>query len=175
MEAGLRAIFVRILIFAALESPALTRLCASLDFDRELAFLRFPSGAIDHMHRLAPSCGMGEANKARRPSLAESPLLDVSLVRILLGFTLSNVHVRWAVALAINWQRWKQSRAQPHPLGWPTHPSWGSWALGSKKNIALTWNTRWKKCALQVIRSSGERGVGGQRHRRAHRVLGRCR
>ncbi|MCS6858537.1 MAG: hypothetical protein NZM37_12545 [Sandaracinaceae bacterium] len=49
MEAGLRAIFVRIPIFTALESPTLTRLCARLDFDRELAFLRFPSGAIEHI------------------------------------------------------------------------------------------------------------------------------
>ncbi|GAB4207087.1 MAG: ABC transporter substrate-binding protein [Sandaracinaceae bacterium] len=129
-EPALRATFVRNDDFFVDGQPYLDRIVLDLDLDRGAAFLRLQAGELDHMHRFTPSDNLWvHRQPAWAPYLSDHPNLDVWGVGMNCELApFDDVHVRRAVAFAIDGPAWRRARAnrlllvgQPLPESMPGH------------------------------------------------------
>ena len=129
-EPGLRATFVRHEQFFLEGQPYLDRIVIELNLNRGPAFLRFQAGDLDHMHRFAPTDNLWiHRQEAWQPTLHDSPNLDMWGVGMNTEIApFDELHVRRAVAFAINRAAWRRARAnrlivlgQPIPANMPGH------------------------------------------------------
>ena len=127
-EPALRATFVRHDDFFLEGQPYLDRIVLELDLSRGPAFLRLQAGEMDHMHRFTPSDNLFvHRAPAWQPYREDSANLDIWGVGMnceLEPFT--DVHVRRAVAFAIDGEHWRRARGnrlrlvgQPLPANMP--------------------------------------------------------
>lgn len=129
-EPALRASFVRNDAFFRPGEPYLDRIVLDLDLARGPAFLRFRAGELDHMHRFTPSDNRFLHRAAAwRDFVTDTPNLDVWGVGMNCELPpFDDVHVRRAVAFAIDGATWRRARGnrlvlvgQPIPPGMPGH------------------------------------------------------
>ncbi len=129
-EPALRASFVRFGGFYREGEPHLDRIVIELDLSRAPAFLRFEAGELDHVHRFTPADNhfLHDA-PAWRPYVTDSPNLDIWGVGMNCELApFDDVHVRRAVAFAIDGPSWRRARGnrmllvgQPLPSNMPGH------------------------------------------------------
>lgn len=129
-EPGLRATFVRNEDFFIAGQPYLDRIVIELNLNRGPAFLRLQAGDLDHMHRFAPTDNLWlHRQEAWQPTLVDTPNLDMWGVGMNTEIApFDELHVRRAVAFAINRAAWRRARAnrllvlgQPIPANMPGH------------------------------------------------------
>ncbi|MBX7193548.1 MAG: ABC transporter permease subunit [Sandaracinaceae bacterium] len=127
-EPALRATFVRHDGFFLEGQPYLDRIVIELDLSRAPAFLRLQAGELDHMHRFTPSDNYFlHRSPAWQPYQTDSANLDIWGVGMNCELApFDDVHVRRAVAFAIDGEHWRRARGnrlrlvgQPLPASMP--------------------------------------------------------
>jgi ABC-type transport system substrate-binding protein len=112
-EPGVQLDFVRNPDFFLEGRPYLDRIVYQLNLDRRPAVMRFRNGELDHIHRQTPADYLQLMSEdAWAPYRVETPLINVWGLEMnceLEPFT--NVHMRRAVAFALNGERWNRARA----------------------------------------------------------------
>lgn len=124
-EPGVRVVFKRNPRYWREGEPYVDRQVFELNLNRDTAFMRFQSGELDHVHRFSPADYLFIKQARRwRPYLDEGP--KVNLWGLVMNCELppfDNVHVRRAVAFAIDRDRWDRTRAyRLEPTGQPIPP-----------------------------------------------------
>lgn len=112
-EPGVRLTFVRNPDYFLEGRPYVDRMIYELNLPRGPAFLRFQNADLDHLHRLPTTDYLWMRRQpAWEPYRLERPLLDVwGLVMNCEIAPFDDVHVRRAVAFAVDRERWRRSRA----------------------------------------------------------------
>lgn len=112
-EPGVRLSFVRNPDYFLEGRPYPDRMIYELNLDRAPAFLRFRNGDLDHLHRLPASDYLWiRRAPAWAPYSVEHPLLDVWGLEMNCELPpFDDVHVRRAVAFAIDRDRWVRARS----------------------------------------------------------------
>lgn len=125
-EPGVRLTFVRNPEYFIEGRPYVDRMIYELNLVRHPALLRFLSGDLDHIHRTTPTDYLWLMRQERwAPYVVNGPLLDVWGLQMNCELPpFDDVHVRRAVAFAIDRPRWRRARAnrmfltgQPIPSG----------------------------------------------------------
>lgn len=127
-EQALRASFVRHDGFFLEGQPYLDRIVIELDLSRGPAFLRFQAGELDHVHRYTPADNVFIHRAAAwDPYRSDSANLDLWGVAMNCEIPpFDEVHVRRAVAFALDGPGWRRARGnrlqlvgQPLPANMP--------------------------------------------------------
>jgi oligopeptide transport system substrate-binding protein len=124
-EAGVRLVFKRNHKYWDRTKPYVDRIVFLENLTRDAAMMRFRTGEIDHAHRFSPSDYLYLIqSKAWKPYRIQEPEKDIWGVVMNCGIPpFTNVHVRRAVAYALDREGW--SRARNHrlrPTGQPIPP-----------------------------------------------------
>lgn len=111
-EPGVRITFKRNTRYWEPGKPYLDGLVYELNLHRETAFMRFRSGDIDHVHRFTPADRLWlRSSRAWAPYRDEGPYADIWGVEMNCEMApFDNVHMRRAVAFAIDRERWARAR-----------------------------------------------------------------
>lgn len=111
-EPGIRVVFRRNRRYWRPGRPYVDRMIFELNLQREAAFMRFLAGDLDHVHRLTPA-----DRQFLRTSAAWAPYREMRADGDLWGVILNtqmapfdDVHIRRAVAFAIDRERWRTVR-----------------------------------------------------------------
>lgn len=127
-EPGVEVVFRRNPNFFIEGQPYVDRMVYELNLDRRAAVMRFRNGDLDHIHRLTPADYLKlREMEAWAPYRVEHPLTNIWGVAMNCQLApFDDVHVRRAVAFAINRERWRRARAnrllltgQPIPRSLP--------------------------------------------------------
>ena len=112
-EPGVRVVFRRNEDFFVPGRPYVDRMVFELNLDRGPAFMRFQNADLDHIHRTQPTDYVWLRQQERwRPYWTEYPGLDVWGLEMNCGLApFDDVHVRRAVAFALDGARWRRARA----------------------------------------------------------------
>lgn len=127
-EPGVQVVFERNPSYFLEGRPYADRMVYTLNLDRRAAVMRFRNGDLDHIHRQTPSDYLRlremEAWEPYRSLHPKTNIWGVAMNCDLAPF--DDVHVRRAVAFAINRERWRRARAnrllitgQPIPRNLP--------------------------------------------------------
>lgn len=112
-EPGVRVVFARNPDFFREGEPHVDRMVFELNLQRGPAFMRFQAGTLDAVHRMTPTDYLWfRRQPAWEPYWEETPNIDIWGVIMnceLAPFT--DVHIRRAVAFAINRDQWNRARA----------------------------------------------------------------
>lgn len=125
-EPGVRVTFRRNPSFFREGEPYLDRLVLELNLQRGPAFMRFQSAQIDHIHRTTSTDYIWlMQQEAWQPYISREPLVDIWGLFMNNGIApFDDVHVRRAVAFAIDRDRWNVARANRLlPTGQPIPPA----------------------------------------------------
>lgn len=127
-EPGVQVVFDRNPHYFIEGQPYVDRMVYTLNLDRRAAVMRFRNGDLDHIHRQTPSDYLRlREMEAWAPYRSQHPKTNVWGVAMNCGMEpFDNVHVRRAVAFAINREQWRRARAnrliltgQPIPRSLP--------------------------------------------------------
>jgi ABC-type transport system substrate-binding protein len=111
-EPGVRITFRRNPDFFIAGQPYCDRMVYELNLSRSNAFMRYVSGEIDTIHRMSSTDYLWfREQEAFRPYWVETPVLDMyGLVMNTELEPFTNVHVRRAVAFAVDRERWRRAK-----------------------------------------------------------------
>jgi ABC-type transport system substrate-binding protein len=110
-EAGVRIVLARNPTYHRKGLPYLDQIVIEEDVKKEPAFLRFRNGEVDLASRIGPADTSYLLNGAWKPYTARSPRADVYGIGMNVEMApFDNVHVRRAVAFAIDRERWAKAR-----------------------------------------------------------------
>jgi ABC-type dipeptide/oligopeptide/nickel transport system permease subunit/ABC-type transport system substrate-binding protein len=163
-EPALRATFVRHDGFFLEGQPYLDRIVLDLDLSRGPAFLRLQAGEIDHMHRFTPSDNYFlHRAPAWQPYQTDSANLDIWGVGMNCELApFDDVHVRRAVAFAIDGEHWRRARGnrlrlvgQPLPANMPGYVP----GLAGEHHLDLERAREEMRLAGHPVEREGERWI----------------
>lgn len=111
-EPGVRLVFRRSAHHFERGVPRVSRIVYEVNLQRESAFLRFRNGDLDHAHRFTPADRLYmRRSEEWRPYTVTAPGGDVwGLVMNCEMEPFDNVHIRRAVAFAMDRERWSRVR-----------------------------------------------------------------
>ncbi|MDB4991570.1 MAG: Dipeptide-binding transporter, periplasmic substrate-binding component [Myxococcaceae bacterium] len=110
-DPGVRIVLERHQQYYEPARPYLDRVVFEEGLKRDTAFMRFRNGEVDIVPRMSPADAMLMRTAPWRPYAAVSPQADVFAMFLNVELApFDNVHVRRAVALAIDRERWARAR-----------------------------------------------------------------
>jgi ABC-type transport system substrate-binding protein len=110
-DRGVRLVFERNPLYHIKGLPHVDRVVFEEALKRDTAFLRFRNGEVDIMPRMSPADRIALKTPGWRTSMAMAPRADVYALFMNVELApFDNVHLRRAVAFAIDRQRWARAR-----------------------------------------------------------------
>lgn len=110
-DPGVRLVLERHRQYRDPERPYVDRIVFEEALKRDTAFMRFRNGEVDIVPRLSPADSMVMRSGGFKPYAAVGPQADVYGFYLNVGLApFDNVHVRRAVAFAIDRERWARAR-----------------------------------------------------------------